>query len=415
MKGLRHHSGFVRLWTASTVSAFGTAVTAVALQVLVVTNLHGSAADVGLVNAARLVPYALTGLFVGALVDRYPRRPVLVVSDLGRGVVLCVIPVLALVGMLRLPEVVVFMVAFGALSLVNDAAFQSFLPRLAPRALLTRANARLDQSATVAQTSGPVLGGGLVAMLGAPIAVVVDAASYVASGLAIWAIRTPEPAPPDTRAGRRGLPHEVVEGLAWVYRHRMLSPLALSTHAWFLFSGVLGAVLAPYALRVLHLGALGLGVAMALTGVGGLAGSLASGWLGRWAGVGPAVAASRAVEGAGVALVAVAALTPSPWPAWALVGAGQLMFGIGMGAENPNEMGYRQGVTPDRLQGRANATMRSLNRAMVVIAAPLGGVFADVAGYGPALWLVAGGFLAGAIALWASPFRRARNEDAGGV
>ena len=216
-------NGFRRFWVASTVSAFGTYVTTVALQVLVVDDLGGSATDVGLVNAARWAPYLLVGLLVGVLADRLRRRPVLVATDLGRAVVLGGIPLLAALDRLTLPALLALVATLGLLSLANDAAHQSFLPRLVPRTGLSRANARLQQSDAAAQTSGPALGGALVAVLGAPAAVLVDAASYLASGVLTATIRTVEPAP---ERQQRHLRRELGEGVAWVYRHRTLGPLA---------------------------------------------------------------------------------------------------------------------------------------------------------------------------------------------
>lgn len=162
------HAGFTRFWTAQTVSEFGSYITTLALQVLVVVTLHGSAADVGFLNASRWLPYLLLGLIVGALVDRRRRQPILVITDFGRGVLLGAIPLLWLGGMLTLPVLMVFMVVFGTLSLLNDAASQSLLPRLVPQSSLLSANDRLDQSASVAQTSGPVVAGGLMTRWGHP-------------------------------------------------------------------------------------------------------------------------------------------------------------------------------------------------------------------------------------------------------
>lgn len=407
---LRECPGYGRFWAASTTSGFGTYVTTLALQVLVVVTLHGSAADVGVVNAARWLPYLLLGLVVGVLVDRRRRRPVLVGTDIGRGILLGAVPVLAATGTLRLPVLAGFMVVFGAMSLVHDAAFQSFLPRLVPPALLAHGNARLDQSDAVAQTSGPALGGGLVAALGAPLAVLVDALSYVISGVLLATIAVEEPVPAD--AGERDLGRELREGLSWVYRHRMLRALALGTHGWFACFGIVGAVFAPYALRTLHLGAFGLGVVLACAGVGGLAGSLAAPGLGQRFGAGRTVVTAHLLMPVSVALMA-AAPGGGHLSGWLAVGTGQLMLGLGMGAMNANEMGYRQAVTPDRLQGRSNATMRSINRAMLVVAGPLGGLLGDAAGYRAALWTAAGGFLLVAVGLTVSPVRSARSPPAG--
>lgn len=405
---LRDAAGFTDFWAASTVSEFGSYVTALAVQVLVVVTLHGSAAQVGLVNAAGWLPYLLFGVLTGVLVDRARRRPLLVVTDLARGVLLLAIPVLAFTHQLQLGVLVAVMVVFGALSLVNDAAFQSFVPRLVPAGLLTSAHARLDQSDAVAQTSGPALAGGLVSLLGAPWAVLVDAVSYVVSGVLIARITVVEPAPPLRSASASSVRTEALEGLRWVYQHPTLRSFAVGTHAWFLFNGVSGAVLVPFALRTLGLSPFGLGLALSVGGVGGLAGSLAATRLGARFGAGRVVIACWAAEGVAYVLLA---LSVAHWSGWLLFGAGRLLFGLGLGAENANSMGYRQAVTPDRLQGRMNTTMRSINRAMIVIGAPLGGLLADTIGYRPMLWIVAAGFAAVAAGLGASRYRTARLGD----
>jgi MFS family permease len=404
---LRDCPGFLRFWTASSVSGFGTYVTTLAIQVLIVLTLNEGAAGVGLVNAARWLPYMLFGLVAGVLVDRSRRRPLLVTTDLGRGLLLIAVPVLALTHQLSVGVLMGFMTVFGLMSLLHDAAFQSFLPRLVPSQLLTSANARLDQSDAVAQTSGPALAGGLVSLLGAPWAVLVDAASYLISGLLL--LRIPVFEPPRRSLSVRGIRREAMEGLRWVYLHSTLRPLALSTHAWFLCSAVANAVLPPYALRTLGLSPFGLGLALAAGGAGGLIGSLAATRLGARFGSGRVVIACRAVTAVSWVLIA---LSTEQWSGWVLFGGGQLLLGLSLGAENANEMGYRQIVTPDYLQGRMNATMRSINRAMIVIGAPVGGVFGDAIGYRPMIWAAAGGFLSVAIALGLSRFRNARIDEA---
>ena len=404
---LRDCPGFARFWTASTVSGFGTYITTLAIQVLIVLTLHGGAAGVGLVSAARWLPYLLFGLVAGVLVDRSRRRPVLVTTDIGRGLLLIAIPALALTHRLSIPVLMVFMAVFGLLSLLNDAAFQSFLPRLVPAHLVTGANARLDQSDAVAQTSGPALAGGLVSLLTAPWAVLVDAASYLISGLLLMRINVAEP--PRDPAKDRNVRREAAEGLRWIYAHPILGQLALNTHGWFLCSAVAGAVLTPFALRDVGLSPFGLGLALAAGGAGGLLGSLAATGLGARFGSGRVVVACRTLTAASFALMA---LSTAHWSGWLLFGAGQLLLGLSMGAENANEMGYWQVVTPDQLQGRTNATRRSINRAMTVVGAPIGGFLGDAIGYRAMLFTAAGGFLVVAAALAASRFRDARVEDA---
>jgi predicted MFS family arabinose efflux permease len=391
---LRDRPAFVGFWTASTVSAFGTYVTTLAIQVVVVVTLDAGATGVGVVNAARWLPYLLVGILVGVVVDRYRRRGVLVGTDLGRAVLLTSIPLLAVSGHLSIGLLVAVMVGFGLLSVVHDAASQSFVPRLVPPHLLMRANARLDQSDAVAQTSGPALAGALVSLLTAPWAVLVDAVSYLASGLLLLRVRVDEP--PSQPRSAAGVLGEAAEGLRWIYHHPTLRPLALSTHGWFLSSAAAGAILTPYALGVLALSPFGLGVALAVAGVGGLLGSLAAVRLGTRLGPGRVVIAARLTTAAAWGLVA---LGSAGWRGWVVFGLGQLVLGLSMGAENANEMSCWQAATPDRLQGRMNATRRSVNRAMIVVGAPLGGVLGDAFGFRPVLWAAACGFALTAVGL----------------
>ena len=399
-------SGYTRFWWAESVSQFGTYFTTVAIQVLIVANMHGSAADVGLVSGARWLPYMLFGLIAGAVVDRMRRRPVLVVTDLTRGLLLIAIPVLTFSGRLSIAAIAVFMVIFGTIALIGDAAAQAFIPRLVPAELLTRAHARIDQSVSVAQTAGPALAGALVTALGAPIAVIIDAVSYIFSGLTILRLSVDEPVP--QRARQTRMIHEIVEGLRWVYRHPTLAPLALTTHVWFVFSGISGAVLVPFILRTLALNPFAVGLALSCAGIGGLVGSLVAPSLGQKWDVGPTAIFCHAVTSLAFIFIALA---PAHWAGLIAVGIGQFLFGFSIGAENSNTLGYRQAVTPDHLQGRMNATMRSINRAMLVVAAPLGGFLADRIGFRQAYWVAVAGFAFVAAALALSRFRSARIGD----
>ena len=387
--------------------SFAASDTFVAIQVLVVVNLAGSAADVGLINASRWLPYLLLGLVAGALVDRWPRRPVLIAADLVRALLLGIIPLLALTGHLNIWLLATFLAVFGLFSLAGDAAFQSIVPRLVPAAQLTRAHARLDQSDAASQASGPALAGGLISMIGAPLAILADAVSYLFSGLILLGMKVDEPkAKPAKGSSMR---RDIGEGLRWVYGHPRLAPMALGTHAWFVCNGLQGAVVAPFALASLHFSPLVYGVVLAAQGVGGLLGSLNAARLGAALGAGRAVILARAASPLGFVLIALA---PPGIAGAVMIAAGQAVFGFSMGAENSNSMGYRQTVTPDRLQARMNITIRSINRGVLVVAAPLGGLMADRIGYRPALWIAALGFALVALALALSKFREARLDEA---
>lgn len=400
--------GFFAYWAAYTVSGFGTSLTIIALQVLVVVDLGGSAVDVGLLNAARWLPYLAFGLIVGALVDRRRRKPLLVGADLGRAVVLLGIPLLYILGWLSLPALLALVVAVGLLSLVGDAASQSLVPRIVPRRALVAAHARTDQSDAIVQTSGPVVAGALVTLIGAALAIVVDAVSYLLSAFAIGRIRVDEPV--QAAAAPRRLREEIADGLRWVYRHRVLGPMAFGTHGWFLFNSILSTVFTPFVLIGLHLDPFQLGVALAGAGAAALIGSTLSHRAGtRW-GAGYAVIASNLLMVVGWCIIALTPHSIAPWLIVVVLTLGQAFQGFGMGLSNANEMGYRQAVTPDELQARTNTTLRSMNRAAIVVGAPIGGLLADSMGYTPTLWIAIGGILAVTAFLAVSPFRTARHD-----
>lgn len=402
--------GFRQFWWAKSISAFGTSITLLALPVFVVTVLGGTATDVGLLNATRWLPYLLLGLIVGALVDRVRRKPLLVATDLARGVVLAVLPLSWLLGWLSFPLLLGVVGLVGVMSLINDSASQSILPRLVPRSALLGANARLDQTMTTATTSGPAISGGLIGLIGAPLTIAVDTITYLFSGLLTARIRLdePEPAPQQRQAGR--LRREIAEGLAWTYRHRTLAPHAISTHAWFICNAAMNTALVPFALVQLGIGPFAVGLVLAIAGIGGIVGSLLSKPLAERLGVGRASVVSRLLTPLAAVIMAFA---PDGQPVLAAVvlGIGQFCYGLEF-VGNASEMAYRQAVTPDALQSRMNTTIRSINRAMIVVGAPLGGLLADAISARPVLLISAAGFLAGTVYLALSPFRNASLDDA---
>lgn len=400
-------AGFGRVWAAETVSGFGSYVTGVALPVLLVVTLSASATELGVVAAAQWLPYLLFGLLAGVFIDRHRRRRLIVGTELGQGALLLTIPVLAALGLLRVWVVVLFLLPFGTLSLLGTAAGQAYLPRLVPAAELTRANVRLERSRIAAQTVGPALAGGLVRVVGAPLAVLVDAASYLVSGVLVATVRTPEPAP--SRAGRRRVRTELAEGLRFVYRHRTLAPYALGTHGWFIGTAMASTLWAPYVLRQAGIGSVGLGVTLAAAGVGGVVGNTVGVRLGGRIGAGGTVVVGRWLSP--LAFLVVALVPPTGGLAWGVAVAGQALFGLGMGIDAPMESAYRQTVTPDALQGRMNATIRSMNWGLRTVGAPLGGVLGDHLGYRPALAVAAGVYAVAALGMTLSPYRTARLPD----
>ncbi len=398
---------FLRFWRADAVSGLGTYVTLFSLQVLVVATLHGSTTDVGWLNAARWLPFLAFGLVVGALVDGRRRLPLLVGTDLVQAVLLATIPVMWWLDVLSLPALLVVVLAYGTASLVNGAASMSFLPRLLEPGQLQPAHARIDGADAASSTAGPALGGVLVSTVGAPLAVLVDSLTYIYSASTLRRIDHEEP-PSRTAVTARGLAADVVDGVRWAYRGSGLTTLAIATHGWFVGHAIVGVVLAPYALRSLDLSPAEFGVVGAAGGLGAVAGAGITTWVGRRLGTGRTIIACHVVTTVGVAVMVVAGTGLPGGGALVVLMVGQGVYGLAMGMSNSHEMSYRQLVTPDELQARTNTTLRSFNRGVMVVVAPVAGVLADAHGIQPVLAAAGVVFAAVALGLAATSFRSVR-------
>jgi MFS family permease len=401
---------FGRFWWGEAVSGLGSAITYLALQTIVLVTLGGGAAQVGWLNSARWLPYLLLGLVVGALVDRVRRRPVMVATDLARAGLLGLVPLAWLLDALTFPLLVVVVLLFGTASLVNDAASMSFVPRLVPRHVLQRAHARLDGAGAVAETAGPAIAGVLIRVLGAPLAVLLDALTYLFSAVTVGSLRgVAEPAAARrVRSGTRGLAMEIWDGARWAYGRSGLRRLAVATHVWFAGQAVLVVLVVPYGYRQLELTAVQLGLVFAVAGLGALLGASMSTAVGHRLGTGGAIIGSYSVSALGVVVMLGAASAPTGWAGAAVLATGQLCHGWAMGTSNSHEMTFRQARTPDGLQARTNTTLRSLNRAVVVVVSPVAGLLADQVGFRTVLASAAAVFGISALMLALSPLRRER-------
>ncbi|HET7356504.1 MAG TPA: MFS transporter [Nocardioidaceae bacterium] len=401
---------FLLYWRADAVSGLGTYVTLLALQMLVVVTLHGSALQVGWLNSVRWLPYLLVGLVVGALVDRRRRLPIMVATDWAQAVLLALIPLLWWLHRLSFPALLAIVLVYGTASVINGAAAVAAMPRLVPRQFLQRAHARTDGTDAAASTAGPALGGLLVSALGAPLAVVVDAATYVYSALTVGRIQLVEPPPRRRRTGGT-LGGEILHGLRWIYRGSGLTGLALATHGWFVGNAIIGVVLAPYALNTLGLTPFQFGLIGAAGGIGALLGATITTRVGLVLGTGRTIIVCHVITTTGVLVMIAADVGLAQWTSLGVLAVGQLLYGLAMGMSNSHEMSYRQLVTPDELQARTNTTMRSLNRAVMVLIAPLAGLAADQWGMRPTLLAAALTFGLVAAGLAATSFRTVRAPD----
>jgi MFS family permease len=399
-RGVLSYPAFVRLWLAGSVSWLGSFTFGLALQLLLIRTLAADQAAIGFVRSAQWVPALAAGLLAGVLTDRMRRRPVLVAADTVTALSTGAIGALALAGVLTVPVLAVLVAVVGAASMFFHAGHQSYLPGLVPMGLLPVANARIEQTTTAAEAIGPLLVGAMVRWLSAPVAVLFTAVSSACSALLLATIRAEEPAPP--RQPDRHLGRELREGAAWVYRHRTLAPYAVSLHLWFLANSAIMTVFVFHATEELGLGPLVVGLVLSCAGVSGVVG----------AGLAP-----RAAERFGVGRVCVAAMWLHP-PAFlflllappglagaALLAAGQVVNGLGLGLKGPLDLSYRNAVTPNRLRARMNGTIRAVNWGSIAVAAPLAGLAATAYGNRPVVAVGIALLAVAALVLTLSPFR----------
>jgi hypothetical protein len=218
------NTGFVKLWGAQTVSQFGSHVSQLAVPLTAILLLEASAFEVAALGVAITLPWLLVSLPAGAWIDRLPRRPILVVADWGRGLLLSSIPVAYFLDALTLTQMYVVGFAVGTLTVFFDVAYQAYLPSLVERKELTEANGKLEVTRTAGQTGGPAIAGSLISILTAPYAVLVDAITFIASALLLSGIKQDERSPTEANEGRDRLSGEIVEGLRFVVRHPILRP-----------------------------------------------------------------------------------------------------------------------------------------------------------------------------------------------
>jgi MFS family permease len=406
--GLRQQPNFLKLWIGQTISLVGSQMTILALPLVAILALEATPVQVGILGAAQYAPFLVLGLLAGVWVDRLRRRPLLIWADLGRAALLGSIPTAAVVGLLRIEQL--YLVAFlaGVLTVFFDVAYQSFLPSLVRREQLVEGNSKLEMSRSFAQIAGPGLGGGLVQLVTAPIALLVDSLSFLASALFVASIHAREREP--DRSARQSLRAEIVEGLRLVFGHPLLRANAGCTGTWNLFSHLLEVVFILYATRELGVEPATLGLILAARGPGAFLGALLAGQVARRFGVGPTIILAALVGAMGELTLPLAGSVPLQ-AVWLLL-AGFFISGAAGTIYNVNTVSLRQAITQHHLQGRMNATIRLLIWGTIPIGFLLGGFLAEAIGLRPTLVV---GAVAGQLSfLWVllSPLRVLREPPA---
>ncbi|HEX4898395.1 MAG TPA: MFS transporter [Candidatus Limnocylindrales bacterium] len=404
---------FVRLWTASSISYVGSFITRTALPLAAIYVLGAGPMEISALRSLELAGWLLVGLVAGAWVDRLRRRPVMVAADLARALLLGSIPIAAIAGVLTLAQLIVVAFLAATMSTFFNSASKAYLPTIISRSRLIAANSAMSASASAAEFTGFALSGFLIQILTAPIAIALDALSFVVSALFLGSIRRTEPARPAV-ADREPVLREIREGIRVVIRTPILRSLAAAHAANHILWGVFGATYLLFATHEIGLGPAAIGVIAALGGIGSLVGATITGRLVRRFGVGRTMAVAVVVMSVGDALIPLAPSGAVVFGAAFLIG--QQLIGDSAGTVfEVVERSVTQSIVDGRILGRVNATIEFVTTLLALVGSIVGGIVGEVLGLRAALVV---GVLGGATAIlfvWFSPVRSMRTIHDGGT
>ncbi len=400
-RGLWANPDFVSLWAGTTVAQFGTFVGSLAILYTAILWLDASAVEVAILSGCQIVPAFLIGPIAGVWVDRLPRRPILVATDVGRAIALTTIPVAALFDVLTIPHVWAAGAVLATLSVFFDTAYRAYLPALVGRAELLEGNSKLAASSSVAEIGGFGISGFLVQAFTAPGAVLVNAAGFAWSAIWIRRIHTPEP-PGVAIEDRTSVWRESIEGASFVFRDGILRSLAGATIILNFGGRIISVVFLLYLAGEIGWKPGALGLFFAVGGVTSIFGALVANrsWGG---GLGPTMVGSVLIRALGA--VCMPLTTSVSAVGGGLLVANQLTDPAWMYYEI-NEVTIRQSVTPDRLLGRMNATMRTLEGAAMILGTAAGGILGELIGLRETLFVAVATIASAAIWLSLTPVGR---------
>ncbi|HYI75311.1 MAG TPA: MFS transporter [Gaiellaceae bacterium] len=355
--GLWRHGDFLKLWSAETISQFGSQIDDLAFALVAILVLDASAFEVAVLGTVLFLPFMLFTLPAGVWVDRLPRRPILIIGDFGRAALYATVPIAYVADVLTLWQLYAVGFLVGVFQVFFDVAYQSYLPSLVDRDQIIEGNSKFEISRSAAQISGPGLGGILVEILTAPYAVLVDALSFVASGLLILRIRKPEERPERSMVDGRKTSfwEDIKEGLRFVLGNPNLRAQAGCTATSNLFFSLGFSVYLVFAVRELGLSPGLIGVVFSIGAAGSMVAAFTATRVSRRFGIGPTTIAVTILQAPAFLAVAFA---PEGNGALPFLIASQLVLGYTLVTYNIVQVSYRQAICPARLQGRMNSAMR---------------------------------------------------------
>jgi predicted MFS family arabinose efflux permease len=386
------HRDFKRLWFSDTVTQVGNTFTQVALPILADIGLGASPFELGILIALERIPFPILGLFVGVWADRFQKRNIMITCNVGRMVTLASVPVAYALGILSLNQLYLVGLANGIFQVFFDISYQAYLPNLIPQSDLIEGNSKLQISASGAQLGGPSLAGIVAQVLGAAYAIGVDAVGYLASIISLFDIRKREPRNKGTDV--RNFFGEMREGIRVVTNNRILTSIMGATATSNLGSSIIASPYIIFVLNNLRFSKFAYGVLGSLGALGFLIGVLLTPAITRKLGLGATLSVSIATSGLLLVLNPLAQHS-YPFIVLGLLSLGSSLF---IPAYNINQISLRQSIVGPKLQGRMNATMRTVVWGTLPLGSFLGGILATSLGVINSLYV--GGSIAALAFIW---------------
>jgi MFS family permease len=396
---LLREPNFRRFWLGQTVSLIGDQITLIALPLAAVLVLDANAAEMGYLGAAALMPHLLFAMPAGVWIERTAgRRRLMILADLGRAALLGTIPLAYAFDSLSFALLYVVAFGTGTLAVLFDISYSTLFVAVVEREGYIEANSLLHGSRSFSYVAGPSVGGVLVQLLSAPAALLVDAASFLASATFLGGLQAPEP-PLERRATR--VRDEIAEGLSFIFRNSILRPTLLGVATLNFFNFAFWALFLLYATKELGIRAGTLGVVLGVGAFGGLVGAVIAGRVGRRIGLGPAFILGMVLFPAPLLLVPAAR-----GPQWLVLGllfVSEFLSGLGVMILDINSSAFMTALTPDRLRSRSTGAFQFVNYGVRPLGSLAGGALGAAFGLRPALWLSSIAALAGVLWLLPSP------------
>jgi len=357
---------FLKFWIGQSISVFGSQFSPIAIGAIAYFSLKATGFQFGVLAFMNTIPFLTVGLLAGVYVDRHRRRRIMILADMGRSLTLLSIPVSAVLLSITMNLLYAATLVAGLLTVFFEITYQSYIPSLVEKKQIVEANSKLEATRATAQFAGPTIAGFAVPLLTAPIAVLGDTFGYLTSSLSLFAIRKPDALP---AGSQHSVWHDIREGLGVVFGDRRLRAIAATTATLNLFGSAAQALFQPYFYGDLQMTVPEVGAAFGIGSLGGVVGAIVATRVARLIGVGRSIVLGAILSSFVFLLVYFA--TPSD--AFLVVASVSFVSSIGVLIYNITQVSYRQALVPRDIQGRMNATMRTIVWGVIPLGSLLGG------------------------------------------